>query len=98
MDQELRKRDQYFDEVIRQRDLEWREELERRETKWREVIRDRDVAFWDETGIHESNLLKMLEDRVKVIKAALESRDRDFFSNLEHCKQSLRLRGQHWNP
>ena len=58
--------------MIKQRDLEWNEELKRQETEWREVIRDRDVAFFEETCIHESNLLKMLEDRDKVIKAALE--------------------------
>ena len=86
----MRKRDQFFDEVIIQRDIEWREELERRETKWREVIRIRDVAFWEETKIHESNLLKMLED----IKVALESSDREWLNSLQHCRDSLRLNTQ----
>ena len=49
------------------------------------------MAFWEEKGIHESNLLKMLEYRDKVLKAALESRDRDWLNSLEHCKQSYRL-------
>ena len=44
----------------------------------REVIRVRDVAFLEEVGIHEFNLLKMLEDRDKSLKAALESRDREW--------------------
>ena len=45
----------------------------------------------EETGKHESNLLKMLEDKDKVIKATLESRDREWLSGPEHCTQSLRL-------
>ena len=49
------------------------------------------MAVKEETGIDEFNLLKMLEDRDKVLKAALESRDRDWLNSLEHCKQSYRL-------
>ena len=36
------------------------------------------MSFWEETGIHEFNLLKMLEDRDKSLKASLESRDVEF--------------------
>ena len=41
------------------------------------MIRDREVAFWTKTGIHEENLVKMLENRDKNMKAALESRESD---------------------
>ena len=41
------------------------------------MIRDREVAFWTETCIHEANLGKILEDRDKAMKVALESRDKD---------------------
>ena len=36
------------------------------------MIRDGEVAFWTETGIHEANLVKMLEDRNKAMREALE--------------------------
>ena len=49
----------------------------KRDTKWSIVIRDREITFWTETCIHESNLVKMLEDRDKAMKAALKSRDID---------------------
>ena len=39
----------------------------RRDTKWRTVIRDREVDFWTEIGIHEANLVKMLENRDKAM-------------------------------
>ena len=65
--------------------------MEKRDTKWKTVIRDKEVAFWTETGIQEANLVKMLEDRDKAMKVALESRDRDWLNSLEHCKESLRL-------
>ena len=68
--------------------------MEQRQIKWREVIRVRDVAFWEETGIHESNLLKMLEDRDKSLKVALESKDRELLNSLQHCKDRLRLKTQ----
>ena len=55
------------------------------------MIRDREVAFWTEMGIHEENLVKMLEDRDKAMKVALESRDRDWLNSLQHCKESIRL-------
>ena len=55
------------------------------------MLTDREVAFWTETRIHEANLLKMLEDRDNVMKAALESRDRDWLNSLSHCKESFRL-------
>ena len=55
------------------------------------VIREREVAFWIETGIHEANLVKMLENRDKAMKVALESRDRDWLNSLPHCKESIRL-------
>ena len=41
--------------------------------------------------IHEVNLVKMLEDRDKAMKEALESRDRDWLNSLEHCRESFRL-------
>ena len=94
LDRELRKRDQFFDEVIIQRDLECRRELEQRETEWREVRRVKDVVFWEETSIHVSNLLKILKDRDKSLKAALESRDKEWLNSLQHCKDSLRLNTQ----
>ena len=65
--------------------------MEQRKTKWREVIRVRDVAFWEETCIHEFNLLKMLKDKDKSLKAALESRGREWLNSLQHCRDSLRL-------
>ena len=34
------------------------------------MIRDREVAFWIETCIHEANLVKMLENKDKAMKAA----------------------------
>ena len=55
------------------------------------MIRDREVAFWTETGIHEANLVKMLKDRDKAMKAALESRDKDWLNSLQQCKESVRL-------
>ena len=55
------------------------------------MIRDREVAFWTETGIHEATLVKMLEDRDKAMKAALESRDKDWLNGLKHCEESFRL-------
>ena len=55
------------------------------------MIKDREVAFWTETGIHEASLLKMLEDRDNVMKAALESRDGDWLNSLAHCKERFRL-------
>ena len=55
------------------------------------MIRDIEVAFWIETGIHEANLVKMLEDRDKAMKAVLESRNRDWMNSLKHCKESFRL-------
>ena len=55
------------------------------------MIRDIKVAFWIETSIHEANLVKMLEDRDKAMKASLESRDRDWLNSLQHCKESFRL-------
>ena len=73
-------------------DLEWRVKLEKRE--WRTVIRDREVAFLTKIGIHEASLLKMLKDRDKAMKAALESRDRDWLNSIEHCKESFRLMTQ----
>ena len=33
----------------------------------------------------------MLEDRDNAMKAALESRDKDWLNHLEHCKESFRL-------
>ena len=33
----------------------------------------------------------MLEDRDNALKAGLESRDKNWFNSLEHCKQSFRL-------
>ena len=33
----------------------------------------------------------MLEDRDNVMKASLESRDKDWLNSLEHCKESFRL-------
>ena len=69
-------------------------ELETRDTKWRTMIRDKEVAFWIETGIHEASLLKMLEDRDNAMKVALESRDKDWLTSLEHCKESFRLMTQ----
>ena len=35
--------------------------------------------------------MKMLEDRDKAMKAALESRDRDWLNSLKHCKERVRL-------
>ena len=55
------------------------------------MIRDREVAFWTETGIHEANLVKLLEDRDKAMKAALESRDIDWLNSLKHCEEIFRL-------
>ena len=52
------------------------------------------MAFWEETIIHESNLLKILEDRDKSLKAALELRDREWLNSLQHCKDNLRLNTQ----
>ena len=46
------------------------------------MIRDREVAFWTKTDIHEANLVKILEDGDKAMKAALESRDRDWLNSL----------------
>ena len=60
----------------------------------REVIRVRDVAFLEEASIHEFNLLKMLEDRDKSLKAALESRDREWLNSLQHCRDRMRLNTQ----
>ena len=54
------------------------------------MIRVIDVAFWIES-IHESILLKMLEDKDNAMKAALESRDKDWLNSLKHCKESFRL-------
>ena len=65
--------------------------MEQRETELREVIRVRYVAFWEETDIHEFNLLKMLEDRDKSLKETLKSRDREWLNSLQHCRDSLRL-------
>ena len=33
----------------------------------------------------------MLEDRDNALKASLESRDKNWFNSLAHCKQSFRL-------
>ena len=55
------------------------------------MLRDREVAFWTETGIYEASLLKMLKDRDNVMKAALESRDKDWLNSLARCKESFRL-------
>ena len=55
------------------------------------MIRDKEVAFWTQTSIHEANLMKMLEDRDKAMKATLESRDRDWLNSLQHCKESFRM-------
>ena len=60
--------------------------MEKRDTKWRIMIRDREVAFWIETGKHEASLLKMLEDRDNAMKAALESKDKNWLNSLVHCK------------
>ena len=65
--------------------------MEKRDTKYRIVIRDREVAFWTKTYIHDANLVKMLEDKDKGMKAALESRDRDWLNSLKHCNESARL-------
>ena len=35
--------------------------------------------------------MKMLEDRDKAMKAALESRKKDWLNSLKHCKESFRL-------
>ena len=35
--------------------------------------------------------MKMLEDRDKDMKVALELRDRDWLNSLQHCKESFRL-------
>ena len=68
------------------------------------MIRDREVAFCTEIGIHEANLVKMLKDKDKAMKAALESRDRTWLNSLQHCKESFRLMtygksttGHSWN-
>ena len=55
------------------------------------MIKVKDVAFWEEIGTHEFNLLKMLEDRDKSLKATLESRDKEWLNSLQHCRDSLRL-------
>ena len=55
------------------------------------MIRDREAPFLTEIGIHEANLLKMLENRDNVMKASFESRDKDWLNSLEHCKESFRL-------
>ena len=65
--------------------------MEKRDTEWRTVIRDREVAFWTETGKHEAELIKMLEDRDNALKACLESRDNNWMNSQELCKQSCRL-------
>ena len=36
------------------------------------MIRDKEVNFWTEISIHEANLVKMLWDRDKTMKATLE--------------------------
>ena len=72
---------------MKYRELNWK----KKDTEWRTVIRDRKVAFWTETRKHEIELIKMLEDRDKALKASLESRDQNWLNSLEHCKQSFRL-------
>ena len=76
---------------MKQIDEEWRAELEKRDIEWRAVIRDREVAFWTETGKHETGIIKMLEDKDNALKAGMESRDMNWLNSLEHCKQSFRL-------
>ena len=55
------------------------------------MIRDREVPFWTKTSIHEANLVKMLEDGDKAMKATLESRDIDWLNCVKHCEESFRL-------
>ena len=40
---------------------------------------------------HKAGLIKMLEDRDNALKACLESRDKNWFNSLAHCKESFRL-------
>ena len=49
------------------------------------------MAFWTETGKHEVELIKMLEDRDNALKESLESRDQNWLNSLEHYKQSFLL-------
>ena len=65
--------------------------MEKRDSKWKTMIRDREVAFWTRTCIHEAKLVKMLEDREKCMKVALESRDIDWLNSLQHYKENVRL-------
>ena len=87
-------KDQYMEEVIRQRDLEWKKELEERDEKLRKELRVRDITFWEETGKQEYALYQMLETRDKAIKMALVSREREWLYSLQHCRDSLRVTTQ----
>ena len=86
MDAELRRRDQYMEETLRQRDMEWKKEfenaikqmelkwkreMEERDAKLREELKNRDTTFYDETTKNAESLCKMLERRDQEMMAAL---------------------------
>ena len=91
LDKELKRRDQYCGKKNKAKGFRMESRIGKNDTEWRTMIRDREVAFWTETGIHEANLVKMLKDRDKAMKATLESRDKDWLNSLQQCKESVRL-------
>ena len=53
---------------------------------WRKELQERDVIFWDETGIQEYNLCEMMEGRDLLLKEALTSSDQEWLNGLHHYK------------
>ena len=106
MDDELRRRDQYMEETLRKRDMEWKKkaenavkkmelkwkrEIEKRDAKMREELKIRDMTFWDETTKNAESLCKMLKRRDQEMMVALHNIDKLWLGSLKHCKQSYRM-------
>ena len=93
-DVELRKKDQFMEEAIKQKDIEYNREFEGLGAMWKEELRIRDVAFWEESGKQEGDLCRMLETRDKQIQDSLVFRDQAWLNSLHSCNESLRLMTQ----
>ena len=93
-DVELRKKGQFMEKAIKQRDLEWKGELVERDAMWKEKLRVRDVAFWEESRKQEGDLCRMVETRDRQLQDSLVSRDQAELNSLHSCSESLRLMTQ----
>ena len=83
-----------MDEVIKQRDLEWKIELGEKDAMWRDELRTRYATYWEDSNKKEVDLVRMLERRDKGIQDTFVSRDRAWLNSLHSCSESLRLMTQ----